>query len=161
MSQNLSQRNTTKVSLSSVHESWDAKLAIDGIRTQTDYKLCSHTALGSSKAWFQVDLKDYYSLKSVKIYYRSETLWPPYRFRQFYLDVSNSSANVSSTLHRTRCYQDETPELEIPPALIDIPCRHTARYVIVETTYEASEDEEGDGAVLEICEIQVYGILFS
>lgn len=36
-------------------------------------------------------------------------------------------------------------------------CKHTARYVIVETTYDAPEDDH-TGAMLEICEIEVYGM---
>ncbi|XP_062590339.1 multiple epidermal growth factor-like domains protein 10 [Saccostrea cucullata] len=154
---NLSRRSATKVSLSSVFESWNAALANDGITTQTDYKRCSHTAHGLPKAWLQVDLKDYFSLKSVKIYYRDESNWPPYRFRQFYLDVSNSSADVTSTSQRIRCYKDETEEPDVPPAFIDISCRHTARYIIVGTSYDAPEDNPIKGSILEICEIEVYG----
>ncbi|XP_062590340.1 uncharacterized protein LOC134251940 [Saccostrea cucullata] len=153
---NLSRRNTTKVSLSSVYESWNAALANDGIRTHTDYKLCSHTAYEFQEAWLQVDLKDYFSLKSVKIYYRDES-WPPRRFRQFYLDVSNSSVNVTSTSQRVRCYKDETEEPDVPQSVIDIPCRHAARYIIVGTSYDAPEDNPIEGAILEICEIEVYG----
>lgn len=43
-----------------------------------------------------------------------------------------------------------------------MPCKHTARYVIVETTYDAPEDDKyGEiGAILEICEIEIYGIFF-
>nr|XP_034322516.1 scavenger receptor class F member 2-like [Crassostrea gigas] len=40
-----------------------------------------------------------------------------------------------------------------------MPCKQTARYVIVETTYDAPEDDYIDehGAILEICEIKAYG----
>lgn len=41
-----------------------------------------------------------------------------------------------------------------------MPCQQTARYVIVETTYDAPEDDPVEGAMLEICEIEVYGIRF-
>lgn len=82
----------------------------------------------------------------------------PIRFRQFYLDVSNSSATQSSTIHRVRCYTDKTAAPGIPPNIINIPCKHTARYVIVETTYDAPDDGPYTGAMLEICEIEVYGI---
>lgn len=40
-----------------------------------------------------------------------------------------------------------------------MPCKQTARYVIVETTYDAPEDTS-TGAMLEICEIEVYGMGF-
>lgn len=80
-----------------------------------------------------------------------------FRFRQFYLDVSNSSVTEGSTTQRTRCYTDNTTYPVLPPHIIDIPCKHTARYVIVETTYDAPEDDPITGAILEICEIEVYG----
>lgn len=38
-----------------------------------------------------------------------------------------------------------------------MPCKYLARYVIVETTYDAPEDDPATGAILEICEIEVYG----
>ena len=80
--------------------------------------------------------------------------WKQYRFRQFYLDVSDSGA--TSTTRRTRCYTDNTTAPALPPNIIAIPCTQTARYVIVETTYDAPEDQI-KGAILEICEIEVYG----
>lgn len=83
--------------------------------------------------------------------------WKQYRFRQFFLDVSNISATHSTTTQRTRCYTDNTKYPDLPPYDIGIPCKQTARYVIVETTYDAPEDDPTTGPVLEICEIQVYG----
>lgn len=63
---------------------------------------------------------------------------------------------------RIRCYTDNTTYPNVPPNIIDMPCKHTARYVIVETTYDAPEDDKyGEiGAILEICEIEIYGIFF-
>lgn len=46
----------------------------------------------------------------------------------------------------------------VPPNILDIPCKQTARYVIVETTYDAPEDNPTRGAILEICEIEVDGM---
>lgn len=86
--------------------------------------------------------------------------WKQYRFRQFYLDVSEFPATTSNTSHRTRCYTDNTTDQYLPPNIIDMPCQQTARYVIVETTYDAPEDDPVEGAMLEICEIEVYGIRF-
>eukprot|EP00105_Crassostrea_gigas_P038336 XP_019922484.1 PREDICTED: uncharacterized protein LOC105327484 [Crassostrea gigas] len=112
-------------------------------------------------AWFQVDLGKQYSIKNVKIYYRREgngtNDWKQYRFRQFYLDVSDFQATEKPTTQRTRCYTDNTTDPDLPPNIIDLPCKQTARYVIVETTYHAPEDKDNTGALLEICEIQVYG----
>lgn len=83
--------------------------------------------------------------------------WKQYRFRQFYLDVSNSTASETTTSQRLRCYTDNTTAPDLPPNIIDLPCKHTARYVIVETTYDCPEDDPITGAMLEICEIEVYG----
>ena len=44
----------------------------------------------------------------------------------------------------------------MPPDTPVINCQQTARYVIVETSYDAPEDNV-TGAILEICEIEVYG----
>ena len=84
-----------------------------------------------------------------------------FRFRQFYLDVSDAPATQTTTAERTRCYTDNTIYPNLPPNIIDLPCKQTARYVIVETTYDAPEDDPISGAMLEICEIEVYGMLNS
>lgn len=84
--------------------------------------------------------------------------WRPYRLRQFSLYVSNTSANMSAT-PITRCYTDNTTEQDLPKNIIEMPCKQTARYVIVETTYDA-HDDNSTGAMLEICEIEVYGMFF-
>ncbi|XP_052691784.1 scavenger receptor class F member 1-like, partial [Crassostrea angulata] len=83
--------------------------------------------------------------------------WKQFRFRQFYLDVSNVSILQTTTSQRNRCYNDKTKYPDLPPNIIDIPCEQTTRYVIVETTYDAPEDDPTTGAILEICEIEVYG----
>ncbi|XP_061179428.1 neurogenic locus Notch protein-like [Saccostrea echinata] len=149
-----------QVSQCSDREGLPATKAVDGNYSQ-NYQACAHTAPYQSKAWFQVDLRTPYRLNSVKIFYRNETNWRPYRFRQFYLDVSNTSAALSATLtpqsSRVRCYKDNTTYPATPPSVIDIPCRQTAQYVIIETTYNASENTEETGPMLEICEIDIYG----
>lgn len=70
------------------------------------------------------------------------------------MDVSDFSASQTTTAHRSRCYTDNTIHPDVLPHIIDIPCKHTARYVIVETTYDALEDDPTTGAILEICEIE-------
>lgn len=63
-----------------------------------------------------------------------------------------------STTRRTRCYTDNTTESNLPNNTIVMPCKQTARYVIVETMYDATDDNN-TGAMLEICEIEVYGMI--
>lgn len=111
---------------------------------------------------FQNQMKIVHNIEVTHTKCQIETLfyipgsWHQYRFRQFYLDVSNSPA-TQTTLQRSRCYTDNTTVPNLPPNIIDIPCKQTARYVIVETTYDAPEDDDIKGAILEICEIEVYG----
>nr|XP_034322727.1 multiple epidermal growth factor-like domains protein 10 isoform X2 [Crassostrea gigas] len=158
--ENLCRKNSTTVLQSSTFVNHKAALAVDGdIRTTDRY--CSHTDVNQTVAWFQVDLGKPYSINNVTLYYRKDGLgdkdWQPYRFRQFYLDVSDLPASQKTTAHRTRCYTANTTHPDVLPHIIDIPCKHTARYVIVETTYDAPEDDPVAGAMLEICEIEVSG----
>lgn len=71
--------------------------------------------------------------------------------------MSNLPATEAATIQRKRCYTDKTTYPHLPSNVIDIPCKHVVRYVIVETTYDAPEDKY-TGAMLEVCEIEVYGI---
>uniref|UniRef100_A0A8W8NPC7 F5/8 type C domain-containing protein n=1 Tax=Magallana gigas TaxID=29159 RepID=A0A8W8NPC7_MAGGI len=159
--ENLCTKNTTSILLSSYYANNKAYLANDG-NVKTTERYCSYTIIQHTKAWLQVDLGEQYSINNVKIYYRSEGdlddqySWKQYRFRQFYLDVSDLPASETNTTQRTRCYTDKTTYTDLPPNIIDIPCQQTARYVIVETTYDAPEDDPTEGAILEICEIEVY-----
>lgn len=154
--ENLSRRNSTVLSLSSRFRTQNATLANDG-NPSTIYGQCSHTEENQTTAWLQVDLGEPYSISNVTMYYRDHGLkgWRPYRLRQFHLDVSNTPANMSTTL-RTRCYTDNTTEPNLPNSIIGMSCKQTARYVIVETTYDAPDDNS-TGPMLEICEIEVYG----
>ncbi|XP_034320725.2 uncharacterized protein [Magallana gigas] len=156
--ENLCLRNSTILSLSSTHINNSASLANDGV-VLTKEMYCAITDRGLDRAWLQVDLGKQFSIKSIKIYYRRENHWKQFRFRQFYLDISNSSVTKTKTLtsQRTRCYTDNTTYPYLPQNKIEIPCIQTARYVIVETTYDAPEDNPTRGAILEICEIEVYG----
>ncbi|XP_061169367.1 uncharacterized protein LOC133178662 [Saccostrea echinata] len=160
--ENLSKKSTTILSQSSTYALRNASYANDGNLNTKEFS-CAHTATCSnqSKAWFQVDLGRPHRIQHVKIYYRREGNepddWKQYRFRKFYLDVSDYSATESMTSQRTRCYTDNTTEPNLPPNIIDIPCKQLARYIIVESTYKAPEDYRSTGPILEICEIEVYG----
>ena len=90
--------------------------------------------------------------------YNTSEVWDPYRFRQFHLDVSDLPATQTTTAERIRCYTDNTTAPNVPPNIINIPCIHKTRYIIVETMYDAPEDDPSTGPILEICEIEVYGM---
>lgn len=70
-SENLAKRPKAVLTQSSTYDSQGPGLANDG-NNQTTYGQCSHTAIKQSLAWFQVDLLEERSIKSVKIYYRKE-----------------------------------------------------------------------------------------
>lgn len=88
------------------------------------------------------------------------TYWSGVHIRQFYLDVSDVQAKQSTTDQRTHCYTDTTTDTVGPRSIKkirDIQCYYTARYVIVESHYISPENDPSEGAVLEICEIEVFG----
>ncbi|XP_062607703.1 protein draper-like isoform X2 [Saccostrea cucullata] len=157
VTENLCRGKTTTLAQSSTYADNIASRANDGNRRTTE-QYCAHTdpSITDARAWFQVDLGKPFSIKSVTIYYRREgerpSDWKQYRFRQFYLDVSDSPATSTTTSQRTRCYTDNTTAPALPPNIIEIPCKQTARYIIVETKYIYPGDP---GPVLEICEIEV------
>ncbi|XP_065924737.1 receptor-type tyrosine-protein phosphatase alpha isoform X2 [Magallana gigas] len=158
--ENLARTSSAYISQSTTRSGQYASRANDG-NTQTTERYCAHTTTRQTTAWLQVDLSGVKRIKNIKIFYRKEgnetTDWKQYRFRQFYLDVSNASVTQTKTSQRTRCYTDNTTFPNLPPNIIDMPCVQTARYVIVETAYDAPEDKPTTGAILEICEIEVYG----
>jgi hypothetical protein len=45
---------------------------VDGDKTQSNYTYCMMTLRGETEAWLRVDLRDVYSLKSVKLWYRND-----------------------------------------------------------------------------------------
>ncbi|MES1922824.1 hypothetical protein MHBO_004350 [Bonamia ostreae] len=71
LAENLSRKNSTIVSQSSTYLTRYANYSNDGKHGTTENE-CSHTGIGHKKAWFQVDLKEEYSLKSITITYRDE-----------------------------------------------------------------------------------------
>lgn len=157
--ENLSRRPTTILTQSSTYYINNASIANDG-DIRPDEQHCAQTANNHTKAWLQVDFGEVHRIPNVRIYHRREgefNAWKQYRFRQFYLDASNSTATQTTTSQRIRCYTDKTKYPDLPPNIIDIPCEQTTKYVIVETTYDAPEDDPIKGAILEICEIEVYG----
>lgn len=81
-----------------------------------------------------------------------------YRRGRFYLDVSEFSATTSTTKQRIRCYIENRVYQALPINMINIPCKYTARYVIVETKYNAPEEDSFSEKGLEICKIEVYGM---
>ena len=63
--------NTTTATLSSTLEGYPASNAVDGNVNSSDISTCSHTHDNTSKteAWIYIDLKNTYSIESVKFWY--------------------------------------------------------------------------------------------
>ncbi|XP_062620884.1 multiple epidermal growth factor-like domains protein 10 [Saccostrea cucullata] len=142
--------NKTKVESSSLYVwgpySGDANKTIDRNFNQS-YVDCMHTAPGQSEAWLKIDLGRVFNLKSVRIWYRNDRgAYSTRRLSGFSILVSNNSEwNINNT-----CYQDSgNVTLE---TVLDVNCSDTAQYVKI----YANKDIDG-GAILEICELEIYG----
>ncbi|XP_062610490.1 multiple epidermal growth factor-like domains protein 6 [Saccostrea cucullata] len=140
---------TCSANLSTTHQGLGSDKVIDGITIQS-YTSCSQTAIGQSSAYVIVDLGKVYHLKNIVIYYRNEGNWKPYRFREFELSVTSGGSS-----QWTLCHRDTTKYPAYPSSIQNITCKEYARYVRVATSYDAPE--AGQGAVLEVCEIKIYG----
>lgn len=157
--ENLCRRPTTVLTQSSTYPKQGVGFANDGNK-RSKARCCSRTADKLPKAWLQVDLGQPFSIKNVQLYFPTDDYWSGVHIRQFYLDVSDVPAKQSTTYQRTRCYTDTTTDTVGPRSIKkirDIQCYYTARYVIVESHYISPENDPSEGAVLEICEIEVFG----
>ncbi|XP_062590376.1 uncharacterized protein LOC134251989 [Saccostrea cucullata] len=142
--------NKTKVESSSLYVwgsySGDANKTIDRNFSQS-YVACMQTAPGQSEAWLNIDLGRVFNLKSVRIWYRNDRgAYNTKRLSGFSVLVSNNSEwSVNDT-----CYQDSANvTLE---TVLEVNCFHTAQYVKI----YANKNIDG-GAILEICELEIYG----
>nr|XP_022312496.1 uncharacterized protein LOC111117633 [Crassostrea virginica] len=140
-------RNTT-VSTSSTYSDYSASRAVDGNFDQHSSN-CSHTnsISGITEAWLRVDLKETYSIKSVKFYYRSNEPGTK-RLSGYSIRVSNDS---SLRPPGSPCFTD--PGNVTLHTIIEEDCERTARYVWI---YQDKARKE-EVPMLEICELQVFG----
>lgn len=73
------------------------------------------------------------------------------------MDISDSPASKSTNGQRTSCYNDNTTYPAFPPNILNILCKQTASYINFETTYDPPDDQPYSNAILEVCEIEMYG----
>nr|XP_022311497.1 uncharacterized protein LOC111116787 isoform X2 [Crassostrea virginica] len=142
--------NTTATS-SSTYQTYSALRTVDGDVNQS-ISHCSHTHDKSqTKAWLRVDLKETFSIKSVKFWYRNDrgsTSVSTIRLREYSIRVSN---DTTLPLPESSCYTD--PGNVTLPTIIEKDCERTARYV-----WFYQDKGNGDEVpMLEICEVQVFG----
>nr|XP_022306195.1 receptor-type tyrosine-protein phosphatase epsilon-like [Crassostrea virginica] len=143
--------NHTIATSSSTYLGYLASRTVDGdVRQQEFLKRCSHTDVRKdiTLAWLRVDLKEAYSIKSVKFWYRNDRRHDlnTIRLRGFSIRVSNDTA-----LPESSCYTD--PGDVTLPTIIEKDCERTARHVWI------YQNNTLDGAcpMLEICEVKVFG----
>lgn len=89
VTENLSRRHSTALSLSSRFQTQNAALANDGDHAMF-YSKCSHTDENQTIAWLQVDLGEPYSISNVKMYYRNKG--------EFFLTKNINESEVSRTV---------------------------------------------------------------
>ncbi|XP_069128584.1 uncharacterized protein [Argopecten irradians] len=134
---------------------WYAQRAIDNCTLQTiESDCCSLTKPNLYKeAWWRLDLGLVMTIQDITIYYRNDFL---NRFGGYSLYVSNSTAIPTQ---EELCYKDNSillTDVNLNPTHV---CPSVARYVTVYNRRETpkTRDWYDDFAVLELCEVQVFG----
>ncbi|XP_033739161.1 cell death abnormality protein 1-like [Pecten maximus] len=133
---------------------WGAGRAINNCTTQTVASLCcSHTkAKKFKKAWWRVDLGQTRTIQYITIYYRGGA---GYRFGGYSLYLSNTTSYTQGVL----CYKDNSSLASDVDLIPTHQCPYVAQYVIVYNQRDTPKkyDWYDDYAVLELCEVQVFG----
>ncbi|XP_062568075.1 multiple epidermal growth factor-like domains protein 6 [Saccostrea cucullata] len=126
-----------------------ADKTVDGNIDQKQYSNCMHTDIGQEKAWLRVDLRILSIISSVKLWYRNDHTIPNFntrRMKGFNIRLTNTTRKNQQKI----CYEDDGKSN--PPTIIKAKCEGVAQYVWIYTNISFK-----DGAILEICEVQVYG----
>lgn len=135
---------------SSIYEMCTANLAVDGNLNQ-EYPYCSHTEFSTkqSVAWWQLDLIYTSYITKIKIYHRNATSW---RLKGFQLYVSTTNRWFGEEPY----YRDT--EDRYLPSIVTINVTGLARYITI-VNYNYTEKDRKYGPILELCEVQVFGIV--
>ncbi|KAJ8305721.1 hypothetical protein KUTeg_016266 [Tegillarca granosa] len=102
----------------------------------------------NQEVWWQVDLLMYSEIKDVTIYYRNDTGSETRLLDGFKIYISNGPSNWRN---KEPCFKDTTPGY--PSSILNVTCVGYGRYVTVYNDHY----HEADGAILELCEVQVFG----
>ncbi|XP_069126470.1 receptor-type tyrosine-protein phosphatase epsilon-like isoform X2 [Argopecten irradians] len=140
---------------SNANDKWVASKAIDGCRdTHITDDCCTHTLGGGPKtAWWRVDLGEPMTINSITIYYRAGY---GARLAGYHLYVSNTTDIPPD---HVLCYEDKSSTNASVQLIITHQCPYVGRYV---TVYNYRNNPKryswyDDYAVLELCEVQVWG----
>ncbi|XP_060074789.1 uncharacterized protein LOC132554498 [Ylistrum balloti] len=150
--ENLSFGKTTTQS-STYRPSWNADRAVDGCLNQDiSSNCCIHTADTIKEVWWQVDLGSLNTINYITIYYRDAF---ERRFAGYQLYLSNTTDWTQGNL----CYEDTSKNLTEVELIVTHQCPYVARYVVVYNyrSYPKRHEWYDDFAILELCEVQVFG----
>ncbi|XP_021354768.1 multiple epidermal growth factor-like domains protein 10 isoform X1 [Mizuhopecten yessoensis] len=137
------------------HVEWVASKAVDGC-TQTTIasNCCTHTQNnGPKQSWWRVNMGDLMTINSITIYYRDKF---QKRFAGYQLYLSNTT---ESPTQGVLCFEDKSATEAQVQLLVTHQCPYVARYV---TVYNYRNNPKryswyDDYAVIELCEVQVFG----
>ncbi|XP_021359208.1 multiple epidermal growth factor-like domains protein 10 [Mizuhopecten yessoensis] len=132
--------------------------AVDGCRTQKfdKDKCCSHTHPDETEAWWQVYLEGLIVMEYVKIYYRDEN--QDYLQRQRFGGYQIHQSNTSDWRNGSLCHKDTTSTSAALSLTPKIPCTGSAQYLTIYSDRRSGGISwYSDNAILELCEVEVYG----
>ncbi|XP_033738929.1 multiple epidermal growth factor-like domains protein 10 isoform X2 [Pecten maximus] len=134
---------------------WPASGAVDGCEeTDVFSDCCSHTDIRVSKtAWWRVDLGQISTIDTIRIVYRDNF---QQRLAGYQLYVSNTTTLPTDGV---LCYEDTSSTNSSVQLVVTHQCPYVGRYV---TVYNYRNNPKrynwySDDALLELCEVQVFG----
>ncbi|OWF46319.1 receptor-type tyrosine-protein phosphatase kappa-like [Mizuhopecten yessoensis] len=137
-------------------DNYPSRKAVDGCTKQTfdEPYCCSHTAPGLQQAWWQVDLEGPIVMEYVRIYYRNETEEQKKRFGGYQIYQSNTSDwRVGH-----RCRIDRTSTSKELSFTQKIRCPGIAQFLTIYSDRRSPDRSwYSKKAILELCEVEVYG----
>ncbi|XP_069125813.1 uncharacterized protein [Argopecten irradians] len=152
---NVAMSGTAQQSSNQNDKIWLAEQAVDGCQEVTiPSGCCSHTkAEGQKTAWWRVNLGEFITINYITIYYRDNF---QQRFAGYQLYVSNTT---SSPQDGVLCFEDTSRTRGALQLNVTHLCPNVSQYVTV-YNYRSNptrQDWYDNHAVLELCEVQVWG----
>ncbi|XP_021354855.1 uncharacterized protein LOC110451258 [Mizuhopecten yessoensis] len=139
---------------SDINVDWIARKVVDGCtQTTLEFNCCAHTKRDQTQAWWRVDMGELMAINRITIYYRGGF---QQRFAGYQLYLSNTT---DSPTQGVLCYEDKSSTKAQVELLVTHQCPYVARFV---TVYNYRNNPKrytwyDDFAVLELCEVQVFG----
>ncbi|XP_021350115.1 cell death abnormality protein 1-like [Mizuhopecten yessoensis] len=155
---NTSREPNVKISTQSSNHSapFRSGKAVDGCRKQIfDIdSCCSHTKTGEKEAWWQLNLEGLIVMEYVKVYYRNQGYAQRQRFGGYQVYQSNTSDWRNGYL----CHKDITSTSAALSLTPQINCTGSAQYLTIYSDRRSGGlSWYSKNAILELCEVEVYG----